>query len=487
MSRARFAVVVTLATVVSACGGGGKKGPSMSTSLSIGAETTLAKGRTLSAAAAFSQDGVPSDCTATAQWASSDEAVATVADGVITASNVGRTTISATCSGTTGAAVLDVTPAEVVSVVIEPTTGELPDGLAEQLVAIATLTDGTRHDYTSDVTWTSSDPTVFTVSNDNPREGVLSALPAYGQQATITAVHAASGAQATVARTVAPAGVTLTSVSPWPSGPSLALGKGGQFVLTGTFTDSQQANVTPSFSWSALPAGIAEFNPFYHPGGVRAVGIGVTTITATAAVAAAGSLTASTTLTVTPAVVESVVIAPPSATVIAGSTLQLTGIAIKTDNTRQTVTLSDWSSSVPGAASVSSAGVLEAATAGLSTIRASYATDTDTFTPTTQVQVVAPTSAAVLSYLSLSTDVQMGSGSVTGTVGLAAPAPAATTIALETSDPLYAPVQASVVLPRGSSSATFPIAFTAPTGRTLVTITARLGSASKTAAVDLWR
>jgi hypothetical protein len=479
-------VILTLAAVVSACSGGGKKGPSMSTSLSVGAEMTLAKGRTLSVAAAFIQDGVPSDCTATAQWASSDDAIATVAAGVITAINEGRTNISATCSGKTGTAVLDVTLAEVVSIVIEPTTGELPDGLAEQLVAIATLTDGTSHDYTSDVTWTSSDPTVFKVSNDYPREGVLSALPAYGQQATITAVHAASGAQATATRTVAPAGVTLASVSLSPSRPSLALGKGGLFVLTGTFTDSQQANVTPSFSWSALPAGIAGF-PFYHPVGVvKSVGIGVTTITANAAVAAAGSLAASTTLTVTPAVVASVVIAPPSATVIAGSRLQLTGIAIKTDNTRQTVTLSDWSSSVPGAASVSSAGVVEAATAGLSTIRASYATDTETFTPTTQVQVVAPTSAAVLSYLSLSTDALNGSGSVTGTVALAAPAPAATTIVLETSEPLYAPVQASVVLPSGSSSATFPIACTAPNGRALATITARLGSASKTAALDLW-
>lgn len=394
-SHSRISSVLALSAVLAGCGG---TGSSSSTTLSIGTGTSLAKGRTLSVAATFARDGASNDCTAVAQWSSSDSAVATVAAGAVTAVNVGRTTMAASCSGHTGAAVLVVTPPEIVSLEIKPDSsalpagpGELPAGLREQLVARETLTDGyVSGSDPSFVVWSSSNPSAFTVSNELGSEGVITAQGSAGQTATITAVHPASGLRASVVRTVADASVTLASVSLSPQDATVPLGTEGRFVLAGTFSDGQKANVSPSFVFTSSDPSVAKFDPASPIGYVTTVGMGSAMISADPILPAATGHAATASLTVTSPVISRIELTPTSTKTPVGLTLQLSGIATLTDRTRQPVTPSAWTSSVPGVATVSDGGLVSAVAPGYSTIAASYATAYGRFATTTQIEVVQP-------------------------------------------------------------------------------------------------
>ena len=135
----------------------------------------LTEGETLTLTATVS----PEDATdKTVAWTSSDETVATVKNGVVTALKAGKATIrakagevSATCDITVNAKVIPAT-----GITLDKTTAELTEG--ETLTLTATVTPEDATDKT--VTWTSSDETVATV-----KDGVVTALKA--GKATITA------------------------------------------------------------------------------------------------------------------------------------------------------------------------------------------------------------------------------------------------------------------------------------------------------------
>jgi uncharacterized protein YjdB len=393
----------------SAPGGGTQTAGSSTATLSIGADVTLAKGRTHQFQAFLAHDGAVDDCSATGQWTSSDPAVASVSGGVVTTLGLGQTTITASCSGTSDTALLVVTAAEVVSIAVTPATGELPIGISEQLTAIATLTDATTADVTGDVVWSSSNVNAFAVSNDPGNSGVITAKAPAGQLSTITASHAPSGQLATVTRTVTSA--TLTSIAIAPLSSSAPLGVDVQFRATGTFSDGQSNDVTPSVTWTSSPSGIVSFTS--NPGLATTLATGTTTITATRA-----AVTASTSLTVTAPVLTSIAIDQDGATLVAGETLQLTGTATFSDDSTQAVTLTGWASSVPAVASVSDTGFLTAVAPGFATISASYTANGQTFTDSTQVNVVSPASGPILSYLSLTPGSVKGGKSLKGTVAL---------------------------------------------------------------------
>lgn len=487
LHRNRTASLLLIALVAAGCGGGkhgstagipggGTKGNGTAT-LSIGADATIAKGRTHQFQALLDQGGAVDDCSATGQWTSSDPAVASVSGGTVTALGLGQTTITASCAGFDDAALLVVTAAEVVSIAVTPTTGELPIGLSEQLTAIATLTDATTADVTGDVVWSSSNVNAFAVSNDPGTPGVLLAKSPAGQSSTISAFHAASNALASVTRTVTAA--TLASIVLDPLDHTGPLGLDVQFHATGTFSDGQSADVTPSVTnWASNPTGVVSFTS--NPGLATTLATGTTTVTASR-----GAVSASTSLTVTAPVVTSIAIDQESATLVAGETLQLTGTATLSDDSTQTVPLTGWASSVSAIASVSDTGLLTAVAPGFATIRASYAADGQTFTDSTQVTVIAPTSSPVLSYLSLKPGSVKGGKSLKGTVALTGPATSDTAVALTASPSTNVTVPAIVTIPSGSSSAQFTITTTRPAKKQKVKITATLGGPTKVATLNL--
>jgi serine/threonine protein kinase/alpha-tubulin suppressor-like RCC1 family protein len=148
-------------------------------------------------------------------WRSSDETIATVsAQGAVTALRAGHATITAQIESQSASAAVTVSAVPVVSVAVTPATLTLPIGKSAQLtVALRDTRGGALKD--RDVTWSSSNPTVATVSATG------SVTAAAGGSATITATSERVTGSATItvpaAPSPAPVAVTPTPTPPPPS------------------------------------------------------------------------------------------------------------------------------------------------------------------------------------------------------------------------------------------------------------------------------
>lgn len=207
-------------------------------------------------------DGSVVNLTSSATWNSANTSIAAINNsvsgnnGLATAIGVGSTTITASYSGISSSASLNVSAATVTSISIVPSTPLTPYngtliihagvGLTNQFIAQANYSDGSTQNVTSSATWTSSNATVVPVSST----GLVSALvPGTG---TITAtVGSTSG---TVALTSANFIVVTSSAS----------GIGGTFIYSCKIDPSTLALVTcisgPSVGGTNTAGGIALYS-----------------------------------------------------------------------------------------------------------------------------------------------------------------------------------------------------------------------------------
>ena len=110
------------------------------------------------------------DLTNSVIWSSSVASVASVgntpgSNGLAATLSPGSTTITATLGGISGSTNLTVTAATLVSLGVTPPNPSIAKGLKSQFTAIGTYTDNSMQNLTAQVAWSSSDPTVATVSN----------------------------------------------------------------------------------------------------------------------------------------------------------------------------------------------------------------------------------------------------------------------------------------------------------------------------------
>lgn len=132
----------------------------------------------------------PENTTDTLVWTSSNDAVATVKDGVVTAKSEGTATITAACGSAKAECVITVLPPiPATGVTLDKAALKLYEGDAAKLTATVKPEDTTD----KTIVWTSSDKTIATV-----KDGVVTAVKA--GTATITA--ACGEAKATCAVTV---------------------------------------------------------------------------------------------------------------------------------------------------------------------------------------------------------------------------------------------------------------------------------------------
>ena len=104
----------------------------------------------------------PSDATdKTITWTTSDQTIATISNGVVTAKKVGTATITAKAGSKTAICTITVVATEVTSVTLNKTTASLKAGETVTLTATVNPSDATD----KIVTWTTSDQTIATVSN----------------------------------------------------------------------------------------------------------------------------------------------------------------------------------------------------------------------------------------------------------------------------------------------------------------------------------
>jgi hypothetical protein len=186
-------------------------------------------------------DGTTKDITTSVMWASSSPGVFSVSSGgAVVAKAVGSAGASATSATVTGSTNLNVSAAALVGISISAASESVPLGYTLQLSAIGTLTDGTTHDLTSSVNWTSSSPEVLRVRGAGLVAGL--AIGAAG-------VTASSGSISGVKNLDVSAPV-LSSIQLAPAGPTVPLGGSLQLTITGTFSDGSTQDVTQQVTWN---------------------------------------------------------------------------------------------------------------------------------------------------------------------------------------------------------------------------------------------
>jgi uncharacterized protein YjdB len=272
---------------------------------------------------------------------------------LITASVLSLAIASLACQGLPAAS--STTSTKTLSAIaVTPSTMSLKLGGAEQFTATATYNDGSTANVSSTASWTSSAPGFAKIS----ASGNATALAA--GSATITATL--SGVSGAATLTVQPKSLTAIAIA--PNSASLMIGATQQFTATGTYNDGSTANVTSSVSWSSSTPPVATVNA---SGGATALAAGSTTITA-----ALNGVSGAATLTVQPNSLTAIAIAPSSANLAIGVTLQFTATGTYNNGSTANVTsLASWTSSSPAVATINSTGLATGIAAGSSTIQAS--------------------------------------------------------------------------------------------------------------------
>lgn len=221
-------------------------------------------------------------------WSSSMPRVATIhatgAELLVTAVAPGTTTISATGSGLTASVEIVVATPHAVSLVVDPPQPTTPIGVITSLVAIATMSDGTSQNVTSDATWLSSAPSIATVD-----DGSIHGL-ALGDS-TISAQFEGqfSSTRATITKAV------ITSISVTPNQPTVVTATPVSFTAMGTFSNNTISNITATVTWSSSVPAVATISNVTGTKGIaQTLSAGTTTIAATS-----GAVTGSSLLTVT--------------------------------------------------------------------------------------------------------------------------------------------------------------------------------------------
>jgi N-acetylneuraminic acid mutarotase/uncharacterized protein YjdB len=157
----------------------------------------------------------------------------------------------------------------------------------------------------------------------------------------------------------------LVSIALTPNAPSVPNGLTQQFKATGSFSDTSTADLTNSVSWTSGTPTVATVNA--TSGLAACLALGSTLVTATS-----GSVSGSTTLTVSTAVLESLAITPNPAMAGVGLATQLTATGTYSDTTKANVTnMAAWTSAPLSVATVGpTTGLVTGVSAGSATIAA---------------------------------------------------------------------------------------------------------------------
>lgn len=312
-------------------------------SLAVGTSQTFT-------ATAVLSDNTTQNVTSDVTWASSSPAAATITSGgVATAGAAGTTTITATCvivacATDQGSTVFTVTPAALVSIAATPGTADIPVGLPQQYVATGTYSDHSTQTLTSQVTWSTDNAAVASISTT----GLATPL------AVGTAhVTANLGGIASPTASLTADGATLNSVTIAPTKSDVVIGSTLQFTAVGSYSDTSTFDITRYATWtSSAPALLSISNASGSSGLAKGIAAGASNV-----MVSFGSRTATATpIDVTASLLTSIVVSPANSYMALGSYRPYTAAGVFADGSTSDMTnFVTWSSDTVGAATVSNA------------------------------------------------------------------------------------------------------------------------------------
>ncbi len=363
------------------------------------------------AIASFS-DGQSRDVTnaSALSWYSSDDSLAQVSNeegskGLATGLAVGALTLEAvaTVNGEPlqASAPLEVTDALITGLDIHAPQDPLPVGMSAQLSAFASLSDGsapidvTEHEALS---WSSSDPAVASISDS----GLVTGLAQGGSTIRVSGTINGVPLDATEQLRVSSAFVTRLELQPTEG--TVPVGLQLAFTAVAHLSDGTSFDVTdnPLVQWHSSQPEIATVSNLEGSKGlVTGQTAGVATITASGTVEGM-PFSASAPVTVSSAVVTSLAVTPPAASLSIGNRLQFQAMATLSDGSSRDVTgdaTTIWYSDAPTIATIGnvdgSRGEAHGLSEGLALITASLAGVTSTAAQLT-VMPVAPVAPIII-------------------------------------------------------------------------------------------
>jgi len=332
-----------------------------STSLSISPSNgsmAIDVSQQFTATATFS-DGTKQDVTNVVTWNSSSSSVASITvSGLVTARSLGTTNISASFESTTASTPLTVNANNLSSISIQPANGTIAQGTKTQFTATGIFNDGSTHNLTSTVTWSSSNPALASIS----ATGVVSGVSSGGVTITATLGSLTASVPFNVSN------ATIVSITLTPTAQVAPIGWRLQFTATGVFSDSSTQDVSSSAKWTSDNTVVASIGA--SSGLAKTLSTGTANISAVFSFAGA-SATGTTSLTVSSATLSSISLNVTSALLAPGSNLQINARGTWSDGSSQLVNQSvTWLSSNTNVATVSVSGIVTGQSSGLATITA---------------------------------------------------------------------------------------------------------------------
>lgn len=245
------------------------------------------------------------DITAEVTWAVENNPIADVSnaagsEGLVTALSPGETTITANYDDLSGSGLVVVTAAVLAGIEIIPQNAELQIDITEQYEAAGTFSDGSVQDITLLTTWDSSDADVAIIDN----AGLATTLAS----GSTTITGAWQGIESSASLLVTDA--TLTAVTITPETATIAQETTVQFHAEGSYSDGTFMDITDMVDWQSTDDGIGDVNT----AGLATGGApGETEISASYEVDG-DTISATAVLTVTNAVIESIIVTPENST-----------------------------------------------------------------------------------------------------------------------------------------------------------------------------
>ena len=326
----------------------------------------------------FSDDS-RQDLTSVATWTSAATPIASIsATGLATGITAGAASVSAAYAGKSASTEIHVTPPILLSIAITPATVSFAKGTTKHFTVTGSFSDNTTQDLTDQTAFTSTSPTIASVSV----EGLVRGL-SLGS----TTIAAVAKGKSAITQAVNVTAAVLVSIAVTPNNPSLAKGTDQQFTAIGTFSDGTTQNITEDVIWTSSNADVMTIDQN---------GLGSSDQIGSVAITASLNGVSYTTgsATITAASLTNLTLSPTAAQIAKGTTRQFIATGTYTDGTSQNLSSNvTWTSSNSAVVTIDALGIATATGVGTATLTAAYqghtvSTTSFAVTPATLVSIV---------------------------------------------------------------------------------------------------